>query len=51
VFLILGEILPNFDLKYMISTYTKDFPWKKNGPNSPDFDFQIAQIFMISSSR
>jgi hypothetical protein len=24
-----GEILPNFDLKNMISSYTKDFPWKK----------------------
>jgi hypothetical protein len=25
----LGEILPNFDLKNMILTCTKDFPWKK----------------------
>jgi hypothetical protein len=25
----LGEVLPNFDLKNMISTYTKDFPYKK----------------------
>jgi hypothetical protein len=25
----LGEISPDFDLKNMISTYTKDFPWKK----------------------
>ncbi len=24
-----GEILPNFDLKNMISTYSKDSPWKK----------------------
>jgi len=24
-----GKILPNFDLKKMISTYVKDFPWKK----------------------
>jgi hypothetical protein len=26
---VLGGISPNFDLKNMISTYTKDFPWKK----------------------
>jgi hypothetical protein len=32
-----GKILPNFGLKNMISTYTKDFPWK-NGPNSPSFE-------------
>jgi hypothetical protein len=25
----IGEFLPNFDLKNMISTYTKDFSWKK----------------------
>jgi hypothetical protein len=24
-----GEFSPNFDLKNMISTYTKDFSWKK----------------------
>ncbi len=36
VCLFFGEILPNFDLKNMISTYTKDFA-RKNGPNSPDF--------------
>jgi hypothetical protein len=30
-------ILPNFDLKDMILTNTKDFPWK-NGPNSPNFE-------------
>jgi hypothetical protein len=23
-----GKIAPNFDLKNMISTYTKNFPWK-----------------------
>jgi hypothetical protein len=35
----------------MISSYKKDFPWKKNGPNLPhftDFLFQIARVFMIS---
>jgi hypothetical protein len=31
-----GEFSPNFDLKNMNSTYTKDL-WKNNGPNSPDF--------------
>ncbi len=34
---VLGRISPNFDLKNMISTYTKDFPREKYGPNSPDF--------------
>ncbi len=34
---VLGGISPNFDLRNMISTYTKEFPWKKYGPNSPDF--------------
>jgi hypothetical protein len=24
-----GQISQNFDLKNMISTYAKDFPWKK----------------------
>jgi hypothetical protein len=33
-----GKVLPNFDLKNMISTYTKDFSWGKNGPNLPDFN-------------
>jgi hypothetical protein len=31
----------------MISTYSKDFSWKKNGPDSPeldDFFFQIARF-------
>jgi hypothetical protein len=32
-----GKISPNFDLENMISTYTMDFPWEKNGPNSKDF--------------
>jgi hypothetical protein len=48
-----GEFSPNFDLKNMISPYTKDFSWKKN-PNSPDFKeyfFENRQIFMTSSSR
>jgi hypothetical protein len=31
------EISPKFDLKNMISTYTKVFPKGKNGPNSPYF--------------
>jgi hypothetical protein len=36
-----GDISPNFDLKNMISTYTKDFSWKKNDLNSPDFEGKI----------
>ncbi len=25
-----GKLLPNFNLKNIISTYTKEFPWKKS---------------------
>jgi hypothetical protein len=32
------EFLPNFNLKNKILTYTKDFSWKKDGPNLPDFE-------------
>ncbi len=32
-----GEFLPDFDLKNMILTYTKDLSWK-NHPNLPDFE-------------
>jgi hypothetical protein len=32
----IDKILPNFNLKNMISTYLKDFSIKKS-PNSPDF--------------
>jgi hypothetical protein len=28
----------------MISTYTKDFSWKINDPNSPDFEGIVFQI-------
>jgi len=46
------SVSPNFDLKNMISTYTKGFLVKKNDPNSPDFESnQNLQIFMMSSSR
>jgi hypothetical protein len=31
-----GEFSPNFDLKNMISTYTKDFSMEKKCPNSPE---------------
>ncbi len=33
-----GEFSPNFDLKNMISTYTKDFSWKKKRPKFADFE-------------
>jgi len=39
-FLSFGEISPNFDLKNMISTYTKDFSWKK-----------MTQISQISKKK
>jgi hypothetical protein len=29
VFQFIGEFWPNFDLKNMISTYAKNFSWKK----------------------
>ncbi len=55
VLFVLAKISPNFDLKNMTSTYTKEFPWKKNGPNSSDLEkkqLPNRQIFlMISSSR
>jgi hypothetical protein len=59
----LGEISPNFDLKNMVSTYTKDFnkflkkvAWKKKkGRNSPDFHSKkipkSPEFYGISSSR
>jgi hypothetical protein len=37
VFFLGDEISPKFDSKNKISSYSKDFPWKKNGPNSPYF--------------
>jgi len=30
--LFIGEILAKFDLKNIMSTYTKDFPWKTMAP-------------------
>jgi hypothetical protein len=30
-------------MKSMASTYSKEFPWKKNGPNSPDFQEEKIQ--------
>jgi len=43
------EILSNFDLKNMITTYAKDFPWKK-WPNLIRFQkkkFSNPQIFIV----
>jgi hypothetical protein len=32
-------VVPSFDLKNQIKlTYSKDFSWEKNDPNSPDFE-------------
>jgi hypothetical protein len=38
MFFFWGENLPNFNLKNIILTYTKDLPWKKNDPNLSDFE-------------
>jgi hypothetical protein len=38
----------------MISTYTKDFSWKKKDPKSPNFQEKNENrqiIFMVGSSR
>jgi hypothetical protein len=40
----LGENLPNFNLKNMILTYTKDLPWKKNDPNLSDFENKNKKV-------
>jgi len=48
-----GEISRKFDLKNMISTYTKDFSWR-NWSKFARFQRKInpiRQIFMISFSR
>jgi hypothetical protein len=41
-----GEFFVN--LRYMISTYTKDFPWKKD-PNLPDFEELFFHIVRFLS--
>jgi len=38
LFFFTGEFLPNFDLNNKVSTYAKDFSWKKRKT-------QIRQIF------
>jgi hypothetical protein len=46
----LGEFLPNFDLKNMILSYSKDFSWGGGGkqatknPCLEDFFFQIVRF-------
>jgi hypothetical protein len=42
----LGELLPNFDLKNMISIFTKDFSWEKwlKFKRSQIKKFQIANV-------
>jgi hypothetical protein len=53
VFFYLDEISPNFNLEKMISTYTRDFPWKKwpKFASFPKKRIPDCQIFMLSSSR
>ncbi len=48
-----GEFAPNFHLKDMILTYTKDFSWKEKAQNRQISKKKMPnhQIFMISSSR
>jgi hypothetical protein len=44
-----NENLPNFDLKNMILTDIKDFPWK-NGPTQSNFEeksFQIPKFLLF----
>ncbi len=41
-----GEFLPNFDLKNMISTYTKDLLWEK-WPKFARFQIKKLQIARI----
>jgi hypothetical protein len=35
----------------MISTYSKDFSWKKNGPDSPKLDEFFFQIATSATSQ
>jgi hypothetical protein len=54
VFLFLGKIKPNFNLKNMILTYREEFSWKKMAQICQILKEKIipnCQIFMISSSR
>ncbi len=47
-----GEISPNFDLKNMISTFTKDFSMQKRAQiHQISKKNQNRQIFMMSFSR
>jgi hypothetical protein len=39
-----GKFYSNFNLKNIISTYTKVFFNGKNGPNPPDFNFKISKL-------
>jgi hypothetical protein len=49
----LSKILLNFDMKNMISIFTKNFPWEEMAQicQISNFFFPNHQIFMISSSR
>jgi hypothetical protein len=41
------KFLPNFDFRNMISTYSKDLPWKKMAQSLPDFEqrkFLVARL-------
>jgi hypothetical protein len=50
----LDEVLPNYDVKNRISTYTKEFPRKRKAQISQISKQKVnpnCQIFMISFSR
>jgi hypothetical protein len=42
-----GRFLPNFDLANMISTYTKDFSWKKRSKIYQVSRYSFPQITRI----
>jgi hypothetical protein len=44
--ILLGLFLANFELKYLISTFTGDF-MKKKDPNLPDFEKKKIQMARI----
>jgi hypothetical protein len=42
-----GRFLPNFDLANVISTYTKDFSWKKRAQIDQVWRYSFPQITRI----
>jgi hypothetical protein len=44
-----GEFSPNFDLKNLISTYTKDFSWGKKKKKKTAKFTRFSRVFLIKS--